>query len=255
NVDRSLAQIIFYIAFETDHLDVVAPEFFQVRPGFIMHGADQPKLGVFQVEAMPCLENVVNPFPLNQRAGKNRAENRRPRAWFEPFHVYAPRQVIKFFFRESLDAKSVGRLLGKNEEHVREIVFLDKTLAGLEQAFLPTARRFRRRTGRSFARDFSPIPMPGRNLHDGGNAELARDAQRLEAIARPTMEEIVTAGGEMARRDPIEIFFFRPVVIRPVEERDQADRMPAQRIDEPRRDLTLPVIVSDGAAEKTAAMR
>ena len=31
--------------------------------------------------------------------------------------------------------------------------------------------------------------------------------------------------------------------------------MPAQRINEPRRDLALPVIVGDGAAEKTAAMR
>ena len=79
NVDGSLAQIIFHVAHEADHLDVVPPEFLQMRLRFLMHGADQPELRVLQVEPMPRFEQMMDAFALDQRAGKNRAKNRRPR--------------------------------------------------------------------------------------------------------------------------------------------------------------------------------
>src|SRR3954465_10455715 len=105
----------------------------------------------------------MDSFSFNQGAGKYGPENRRPRSWFEPLHIDAARQVIKFVFRETLDPESVGGFLRKNEEQVREIVFLDETLPRLEQIFLPRSRRIRRRYRCAFAH-FSAIAMPGGNL-------------------------------------------------------------------------------------------
>jgi hypothetical protein len=59
----------------------------------------------------------------------------------------------------------------------------------------------------------------------------------------------------MARRDPIEILFLGPVIVRPVEERDEADWMPAQGVDESGRDLGLAIVVGYGTTEKASAMR
>src|ERR1043166_2051204 len=180
----------------------------------------------------------MDSFPLDQRSGKYGAENRRPRPRFELLHIDSARQVIKFVLRETLDAESVGGFLRKDEEEVREVVFLDETFPRLEQIFLPIPRRIRWRR-RCALSHFSPIAVPGGNLDNRRNAELARDAKRLQAIPRPTVEKIVTAGRKMPRRDPIEILLFRPVIIRPLEERNEPDRMPAQRIDQPRVDFLL----------------
>ena len=88
-----LAQIIFHIAHKAHGLDVVAPIFPQVRLRFFVDRAHQPELRVFQIQPMPGFEKMMNPFALDQRAGKNGAKDRRAHPWLETFHVYAARQV------------------------------------------------------------------------------------------------------------------------------------------------------------------
>jgi hypothetical protein len=105
--------------------------------------------------------------------------------------------------------------LRENEKDVRQVVLFDEAFPRLEQVFLPFALRIRRR-GRWSVTDLPAIPVPGRNLDDGRDPEFFGDAQRLQAIARPTVEKIVASAGKMARRDPIEILLFRPVIIRPI---------------------------------------
>src|SRR4051812_12273705 len=97
--------------------------------------------------------------------------------------------------------------------------------------------------------------MPGWNLDDRRNAELARHPERLQAIPRPAVKKVVTAGRQMPRRDPVEVLLFRPVIVRPFQKRNEPDRMPPQRIDQPRRDFALPVVVGNSATEETAAVR
>src|SRR5260370_42220576 len=58
----------------------------------------------------------------------------------------------------------------------------------------------------------------------------------------------------MTRRDPIKVFFFRTIIIRAIEKRDQPDRMPAKRLNETRRDFMLAIVVSDGFAKKFSAI-
>ena len=139
---RSLAQIILHVALEPDDLDVVAPIFLQVRFGFVVHGTHQPKLCVLQVQPVPRFQQMMDSFPLDERAGKNRPENRRARPRLESLHVHASGQVIKFILRKTLDSESVGGLLGKDKEQVGQIVLFDEAFPGLEQILFPIPRRF-----------------------------------------------------------------------------------------------------------------
>src|SRR2546423_6733422 len=173
---RSLVQIIFHVALETDPLDVVAPEFFQVRFGFLMDRADEPELGILQVEPMPGFEQVMDSFAFDQRSGKNRAENRGTRSWLEPLDVDPTGQIIKLLFRKTLDPKSVGGFLGENEKHVRQVVLFDEPFPRLEKVLFPVSRRIRRGRRRSLA-DLPPIAMPGWNLDDGRNSKFPGNAQ------------------------------------------------------------------------------
>src|SRR5207244_5017871 len=66
---------------------------------------------------------------------------------------------------------------------------------------------------------------------------------------------IVALTRQMPRRDPIKIFLFRAIIIRPVEKRDKTNWMPAQRMDQPRGNLFLPVVIGDCLSEKSAAIR
>ena len=59
--------------------------------------------------------------------------------------------------------------------------------------------------------------MPGRNLNDRGNAALFCYLQRAQTVARPAVKQIVTPGGKMPGCDPIKVFFFRAVVVGPIE--------------------------------------
>src|SRR2546423_7183879 len=173
---RSLVQIIFHVALETDPLDVVAPEFFQVRFGFLMDRADEPELGILQVEPMPGFKQVMDPFAFDERSGKNRAKNRGTRSWLEPLDVDPAGEIIKLLFRKTLDTKSVGRFLGENEKHVRQVVLFDEPFPRLEEVLFPVSRGIRGRRRGSFAH-LPPIAMPGWNLDDGRNPKLLGDAQ------------------------------------------------------------------------------
>src|SRR5687767_7917046 len=109
---------------------------------------------------MPGLEQMMDPFPLNQGARENRPENRWPQSWLEPPHVHAARQIIQFLLREPLDAECVGGLLGKNEEQVRQVVLFEETLSRLQKILLPAPALRGCRTRSTIANDFSPVPMP-----------------------------------------------------------------------------------------------
>src|SRR2546430_5080983 len=93
NVNRSLVQIIFQIGFETEDANVFAPKLFQMRFRFIMNAAEQPKLGIAQIQSVPRFEEMMNSFALDQSAGKNRAENWRARSRFEPIDIDAAWQI------------------------------------------------------------------------------------------------------------------------------------------------------------------
>src|SRR3954464_12488467 len=97
--------------------------------------------------------------------------------------------------------------------------------------------------------------MPGWDFDEGRNASPFCHAQCLQAVARPAMEEIITTRLKIARSNPIEILFLGPVIIWAIDERNEPDGMPAQRIDVPGRDFALTIIVGDGAAEEAAAIR
>src|ERR1700720_1847917 len=104
------------------------------------------------------------------------------------------------------------------------------------------------------AHDVPAIAVPGWNLEQRRDAELLGYAQRSQTIARPTVKHVVTPGREMARRNPIDVFLFRTVIIRALEGGEQAHRMPAQGLNKPPRNLFLSIIVTDRFAEKTAAI-
>src|SRR3989442_114851 len=97
--------------------------------------------------------------------------------------------------------------------------------------------------------------MPCRNFDQRRNPFLLRHAQCFQTIARPAVKEIVATTVKMARRDPIEVFFLCPIIIRAFEKREQPHRMPAKRLNEARRDFALAIVVGDRFAEKTSSIR
>src|SRR5882724_10817703 len=125
---------------------------------------------------MPGFEQMMDSFAFDERSGKDRAENWRARSRLEPLDVHPAGQIIKFVFREALDAESVGRFLGQNEKHVRQIVLFDEPFACLKEVLLPVSRRIRRGRRRSVA-DLPPIAMPGWDLDNRRNPEFPGDAQ------------------------------------------------------------------------------
>src|SRR5205085_910503 len=217
--------------------------------------ADEPQRRLPEIEAVPRLEKMMNPFSLDERAGKNRAEKRRTDAGFEPLDIHSSREIKQLLFRETLDPEGVGCFFGKNEKQGGEIVLFQETLPGLEEVFFPGSIG-RGRTARSaVGHHFSAIAMPGWNFHDGRNPKLVCYSERLQAIARPAVEKIITPGREMPRRDPVEVLLLCSVIVRAVEKRNEPHRMPAQGMDVAGRDFALAIIVGDGAPEKSAAMR
>ena len=134
DVDGALAEIILHVPREADDADVVAPELLQMRLRFVVHGADEPQLRVLQLQPMPGFEQVMDALALDERAGKDGAEKRRALARPEAVDVHAARQIEELLFRESLDAKRLGRLLREHDEQIGELVFLDVTLARQQQS-------------------------------------------------------------------------------------------------------------------------
>src|SRR5437667_11493127 len=97
--------------------------------------------------------------------------------------------------------------------------------------------------------------MPGWNLDNRWCSQSFDDPKRLQTVTRPAVKQIVASARQMPRRDPIKIFLFRAIIIRPVEKRDNTNRMPAQRMDQRRWNLFLPVVIGDCFSEKSAAIR
>ena len=58
----------------------------------------------------------------------------------------------------------------------------------------------------------------------------------------------------MARRNPIDVFLFRTVIIRTLERGEQADWMPAQGLNKRRGNFLLSIVVTDRFAEKSTAI-
>src|SRR5437763_14998422 len=69
------------------------------------------------------------------------------------------------------------------------------------------------------------------------------------------MKQIVLARPELARCDPIEVFFLRAIIIRSIERREQPYRMPAQGLDFRRRNFVLPIVVGNRLTQKSAPIR
>src|SRR5206468_12456519 len=97
--------------------------------------------------------------------------------------------------------------------------------------------------------------MPCRNFDQRRNPFLLRHAQCFETIARPAVKDIVATTVEMARRDPIQVFFLCPIIIRAFEKREQPHRMPAKRLNETPRNFYLAIIVSDCFPQKPSTVR
>src|SRR5260370_1466003 len=93
NINRALIEVILEIALKTENANVLAAEFFQMRLRLIMNIAEQPELGIAQIQSLPRFEQPMNPFALDQSPGKNCAENWWTRSRLETLRIDAPRQV------------------------------------------------------------------------------------------------------------------------------------------------------------------
>ncbi len=96
--------------------------------------------------------------------------------------------------------------------------------------------------------------MPGRDFQNRRDSPVARRAERKQTIARPTVKHVVAPGRQLPGCNPVEIFLFRSVVIRAIERRKQADRVPAERMNSRRGNLRLAIIVGDRFAEEAAVV-
>src|SRR5712691_6518450 len=190
----------------------------------------------------------MNAFALDQRAGKDGAKDRRPCARLESLYIHAARQIKQFFLWEISRAKRLRCFFGKDDDQTRQFVFFDEALAFEQQASLPFFEPARRRcrSCRGLA-DFSrrPVAMPGWNLDERRNVFLFCHAQSLQTVARPAVKEIVASRRQMPRGNPIQVFLFGAIIVRTIEKRDETYRVPAERLDETRRNFALSVVVGD----------
>src|SRR5438552_11281298 len=97
--------------------------------------------------------------------------------------------------------------------------------------------------------------MPGWHFNDRRDAMLFCNLQRTQTVARPAMKQIVTPAFQMPCSDPVEILFFRAVIMRPIKHGNEPDRMPAQRMDERSGKFVLPVAISDCVTQESPAIR
>src|SRR5206468_10043123 len=111
NMNRALAEIILRVTDKSYDANVIVPEFLQIRLRLFVHETNEPQLGIRQVEAVPCLQHMLNALAPDQCTGKNSAKFLWPFSWPETFDIHASRQIKQFFLREPPYAKRVGRLL------------------------------------------------------------------------------------------------------------------------------------------------
>src|SRR6059058_880959 len=198
---------------------------------------------------------MMNSLAFNQRAGKNCAKDWRRCAWFETLDIDSAWKIEKFFFRHPALAKSLGRSFRKHQQQRGKVVFFDGTFRPQDKVVFPAPNwsplsgslRFGPR-GNALGK----IAMPGRNLYDRSNPFPLRDAQGLQAIARPAVKQIILASPEFARCDPVEVFFLCAIIIGSVERRKEPHRMPAQGSDFRRRNFALPIVIGNRSSQKSA---
>ena len=231
NVNGALAEITLRVRHKSYDADAIAPEFLQIRLRLFMQKTNQPQLGFWQIQAVPCLQHMLNALAPNQGTGKNSAKFLWPFSRLETLDVHASRQIKEFFFRKSPDPKGVGGFLGQNEQEISQLVLLYETLPLEQQSVFPPLKA--RNVGCRCC-DFRPsdflfaaVAMPGGDLKHRGYAMSFCHFQRAQTVPRPTMEQIVAPCRQMPRRDPVEIFFFRAVVIGSLKKRNKAHWMPA----------------------------
>src|SRR3954447_15885767 len=121
---------------------------------------------------MPGLEQMMNAFPLDKRAGKNCAKDWRSQARLKPLDIHAARKVEELFFSNSAFAKSVGRFFREYEQKGGKIVFFDGTFRAQNKFVFP-ATKWSPLSGfwwvGAGSYTLGKIPVPCRNLHNGGN--------------------------------------------------------------------------------------
>src|SRR5947207_2294251 len=134
NVNRSLIEIVLGVALETENANVLTAEFFQMRLRLFMDTAEEPELGVAQIQPMPRFEQMVDSLALDQRTRENRPKNWRllPPVrlgpWFETIDIDAARQVEQFFIRKIRRPKRLGCFFREHDNKRGEIVLLQKSL-------------------------------------------------------------------------------------------------------------------------------
>src|SRR6266404_275727 len=111
NVNRPLAEIVLRVTHKSYDANVIAPELLQIGLRLFVDETNQPQLGIRQIEAVPCLQDMLNTLAPNQRTGKNRSKFLWPLPRLEAFDIHTSRQVIELVLRESPYPKGVGRLL------------------------------------------------------------------------------------------------------------------------------------------------
>src|SRR5436305_5800011 len=179
---------------------------------------------------MPGLEEITNAFAFDQRAGENRAEKRRTRAWLETLDIDPTRKVKKLFLWGAAFAKSVGGFFRKHEQERGQIVFFDRPFGPKHEVIFPTTQRSALFGGAWLSPRgdaLGKIPMPGRNFYNRSNSHTLRNAQRFQAIPRPAVKQIETSGRELTGCDPIEVFFLGAVIIRSIQRGEQSHWVPA----------------------------
>src|ERR1041384_925314 len=171
---------------------------------------------------MPGLEQMMDAFALDQRTGEDRAKMRWALAGGETLDIHPARQVKEFLFWKTLHAECFRCFFREHEDKIGQVVLLDEPVALEEEIlfppFAPGQLRLWRRLDRA-ASHLAAVAMPRRDFDNRGDAALVRFAEGKQTIARPTVNQIVAPGSEMAGGDPIEVFLFRAVVVRTVEKR------------------------------------
>src|SRR5437588_9989655 len=90
---------------------------------------------------MPGVEEKMNSFAFDQRAGKNRAKKRRTRARLEALDVDPAGKIEKFFLCDAALAKSVGGFFRKHEQESAQIVLFDRTFGTEHEISFPAPQR------------------------------------------------------------------------------------------------------------------
>src|SRR5207247_10356567 len=89
NMNRALAKIILRVTDKSYDANVIVPEFLQIRLRLFVQETNEPQLGIRQVEAVPCLQNMLKGLATDQCTGKDSAKMVWPFYWPSMFALHA----------------------------------------------------------------------------------------------------------------------------------------------------------------------